>query len=92
MMGIAVAKPDAMTVHKRIGAVCSVAWLATTIGLTSCLSKLSEYERGVIDTPIVCLNFKPISWVNSDSEKTRAQINAHNVVWDEYCKEDSDGS
>ena len=85
-MVTAEARPSELTVHKRIGQICGVALLATGLGLVSCKSKLSRWERGVIDTPIVCHNFQPITWVNSDSEKTRAQINAHNVVWEEYCK------
>lgn len=76
-----------VVVNKRIGQICAVTLLVTAGALMSCQTKLSKLEQGVIDTPIVCLNFKPISWVESDSKKTRAQINAHNATWDEYCKE-----
>lgn len=90
MTATAEARPDALTVHKRISQICAVSLLATGVGLLSCHAKLSQIERGVVDTPIVCLNFKPISWVDSDSKKTRAQINAHNATWDEYCKQSSE--
>ena len=88
MMATAEARPDAITVHKRLGQICAVGLLVTGVGLMSCQSRLSQLERGVIDTPIVCVNFQPITWVNSDSKETRAQINAHNATWDEYCKEE----
>lgn len=84
-MGIAEARPDALTVNKRIGQICVVGLLVATAGLVSCRHRVNELETRVVDTLIVCQNFKPITWVESDSVRTRAQVNAHNAVWDAYC-------
>lgn len=45
-------------------------------------------SRSKIDTPIVCKNFQPIEWVDSDTELTKEQILEHNGVWDKYCNKE----
>ena len=70
--------------NKRIGQICGVALLATSVGLVSCRNKLKQHNN-VIDTRIICSVLEPIEWRDADTEKTRADINAYNTVWNYYC-------
>ena len=74
-------------VNKRIGQICSVGLLVTTVALLSCRSNLKDKSR-VVDTKIICTVLEPIEWRDADTEKTRADINAYNTVWNYYCDRD----
>lgn len=57
--------------------VCATAFTGLAVGCA--------LKHSIVDTPIVCRNFQPIEYVDSDSYKTKFQIVTHNAVWDKYC-------
>ena len=73
--------------NKRFSQLCSVGLIATTFGLMSCKSQLKKYSD-VMETRIICTVLEPIEWRDADTEKTRADINAYNTVWNYYCDYD----
>ena len=74
----------ALKVHQQIAGICSVLLTASLVGLVSCQTKLKN-SVPMIDTRITCVNIQPITYVKSDSPKTKAQIITHNEVWEYYC-------
>lgn len=70
-------------VLKQVQAVCIAAVGAlTATTVTSCFKNYTTE-----DTPILCTVFAPITWVESDTKKTREQINIYNQTWDSYCNQ-----
>ena len=61
------------------------------LGVTALVVYGCVSARSKVDTPIVCNNFRPITWVDSDSELTKEQVIEHNGVWDRYCNKDKRG-
>ena len=76
----------ALKINRRIAMISSLGLLAVTAGLISCQTKLSRST--VIDTPIVCQVFEPIEVIESDSKRTKEQVDVYNATWDHYCKRD----
>jgi len=76
----------ALKINRGIAMGCVVALVATGASLISCNGKLEKAKAQIVDTPIVCQVFEPIEVVESDSEKTKEQVDVYNKVWDYYCK------
>ena len=76
---------DKVTPQSKLAMVGTV---AGALGLTAIVVYGCVTGKSKIDTPIVCNNFKPITWVDSDSGLTKEQILEHNAVWDEYCNKE----
>ena len=74
-----------LKVHKQIAVMCAVSLGASLIALASCQSKLKK-SVPVIDTRITCINMKPITYIKSDSDRTKAQIIVHNKTWEYFCE------
>ena len=77
-----------LKINKGIAMGCSLALIVTGASLISCQGKLNRAKAQVVDTPIICQVFEPISVVESDSKQTKAQVDVNNAIWDHYCKDD----
>lgn len=73
-----------LKVNKQISQICAFGWMITAAALLSCQAKKKKMIP-VIDTRITCNHIKPITYVDSDSTKTKEQIVIHNEVWDKLC-------
>ena len=82
---VAYSLEKAMKINRGIAVTTSILLIAATAALVSCRSKL-QHPPPVIDTPIVCQVFEPIEAIESDSKRTKEQIDVYNATWDYYCR------
>ena len=75
-----------LKINKGIAMLASVGLIGAVMALASCRSKLKYPAKQVVDTPVTCQVFEPIEVVESDSERTKEQVDVYNATWDFYCR------
>lgn len=74
-----------LAVNRAAGMLCCGTAIAMSFMHMSCTAKLNSVNG--VGLPVVCRGYKPITWVDSDSQKTKEQIIVHNKTWEKHCKQ-----